>query len=211
MLFKDRSEAGRLLSDRLTAYCQKPVCVIGLARGGIVTAASVISVLHIPLEIIVVKKLSSVASPEFAVGAIAPDAISVIHWKDAQRVGFDEVSMKRLTIEMSAKVKREMASYRKRKKPIDVIDKTVILVDDGAATGATMEAAVLWAKKKRARRIVVALPVAPHDVIARLQPEVDDVIVHTPIDRFESVGSYYQSFPPVSETQVVQLLEGSYL
>lgn len=211
MLFKDRQDAGTLLIDGLRAYCQKPVCVIGLARGGVVAAASVAHELQLPLDVLVIKKLSSERSPEFAIGAIAPDVVSVVHWKDAQRAGFDEVSMKRLIAERSTQVKRDMARYRKRKKPIDVTDKTVILVDDGAATGASMEAAVLWARKKRARRIIVALPVAPNDVIARLRPEVDGVTVLTPVDQFESVGSYYKSFPQVADTEVVQLLEGSTL
>lgn len=209
VLFKDRRDAGVYLIDGLKAYCQKPVCVIGLAKGGIIPAASIAHTLHIPLDILVIKKLFHETNPDFAIGAVAPDMVSVVHWKDAQRAGFDEVSMKHLIIEVSTQVKRDMTVYRRRKKPIDVAEKTIILVDDGAATGASMEVAVLWVRKKHARRIVVALPVAPNDVIARLKPEVDAVITHTPIDRFESVGSYYTSFPQVAESQVVQLLERS--
>ena len=208
VLFKDRSEAGILLADKLTAYCQKPVCIFGLARGGVITAAGVSRVLNIPFDVLVVKKLPSPYSKEFAIGAVAPDAVSVIHWKDAQRAGSDEVSIQHAVQALSVSIKSDSMRLRKGKSPIQVADKTVVLIDDGAATGATMEAAVLWAYKKRARSVIVALPVASNDVIARLKPEVDVVIVHTPVDHFESVGSYYQSFPQVSEAQVVQLIEG---
>lgn len=208
MLFKDRSEAGTLLADRLAAFCQKPVCVFGLARGGVVTAARVSHILNIPFDVLVVKKLSSPYNKEFAIGAVAPDAVSVIHWKDAQRVGSDEVSVHRAVQSLSENIKIDSLRLRKGKSPIRVAEKTVILIDDGAATGATMEAAVLWARKKRAHKVIVALPVAANEVVLRLKPEVDAIVVHAPVDHFESVGSYYQSFPQVSETQVVQLLQG---
>jgi len=199
VLFKNRSDAGLLLSDALAEFCQKPVCLFGLARGGVVVAESIAHKLNIPFDILVIKKLSSPHNPEFAIGAVAPDNVSVVHWKDVQRAGGDEVSIGHAIKELSGSVKRDMARLRKGKKPIDITGKTVILIDDGAATGATMETAVLWAYKKRARKVIVALPVASKDVIARLKPEVDAIIVHTPIDHFESVGSYYKTFDQVSD------------
>lgn len=208
MLFKNRSEAGELLSNALVTFSQKPVCVLGLARGGVVAAAHIAHKLGIPFDILVIKKLSSPHNPELAIGAVAPDNVSVIHWKDAQRAGSDEVSIVYATKGLSDSVKRDMIHLRKGKKPIDLTDKTAILVDDGAATEAIMEAAVLWARKKRARKVIIALPVASNRMIARLKPEVDAVVVQAPVDHYESAGSYYKQFDQVTDQMMVQLLRG---
>ncbi|MBI5019758.1 phosphoribosyltransferase [Candidatus Gottesmanbacteria bacterium] len=208
MLLKNRLDAGILLADKLLAYRTPPVLILGLAKGGLVTAKGISGVLGVAFDVLVVKKLSSKLDPEFALGAVAPDHVSLIHWKDAHRMGADEEYMKKAVNDLSADVKRLMAAYRRDKKPLAVADKTIIIVDDGAATGATMEAAILWARKKRAKKIIAALPVAPHSVATKLRPEVDELIILHEMKEFSSVGSCYEEFGQVTDGEVVQLLEG---
>lgn len=208
VLLKNRLETGILLADKLLAYRTPPVLILGLAKGGAVVAKGISGVMGIGFDVLVVKKLSSRQSPEFAIGAVAPDHVSLIHWKDAHRIGADEEYIKKAVDDLSAEVKHTMAVYRKNRKPLAVADKTVIIVDDGAATGATMEAAVLWARKKHARKIVVALPVAPLSVAAKLRPEVDELVTLLTVKEFQSVGSYYEVFDQVADDEVIQLLEG---
>lgn len=208
MLLKSRSDAGKLLADKLLPYRHTPVVVLGLANGGVVTARSIFRVLGGTLDVLVVKKIPSPYDAEFALGAVAPDNVRVIHWKDAQRAGADEEYMSRAVSALSAGIKQRSAYLRKGRKPLAVAEKTVILVDDGAATGATMEAAVLWARKKQARNIVVALPVLEADVAAKLRPEVHALVALAEVSGMRSVGACYESFAQISDQEVIQLLQG---
>lgn len=208
VLLKSRSEAGILLADKLLAYRNAPVIILGLAKGGLVTAQSISKVLGVHFDVLVVKKLPSPYEPEFALGAVAPDNVSLIHWKDAHRVGADEEYMKKAVSELSSDIKKSAGNYRRGKKPLIFADKTVIIVDDGAATGATMETAVVWARKKRAGKIVVALPVIATDVAAKLYPEVDELVVLSELPDMPSVGSCYEIFDQVADEEVIQLLQG---
>ncbi len=206
MLFNDRQQAGTLLSDKLTAYRQSGALILGLARGGVAIAASAAKTLNVRLDVLVVKKLGSPYNREFAIGAVAPDGIFIVHWKDAHRTGVDEEFVKYEVARLTGEIQKQLSMYRKGQKPITVEDQVVILVDDGAATGATMEAAVLWARKKKARRIVVGLPVASAEAIASLRPEVDELVVHSVEEELESVGVFYQSFEQLTDGEVVKLL-----
>jgi len=207
VLLKSRSEAGILLADKLLAYRNTPVIILGLAKGGMVTAKRVSESLGATIDILVVKKLSSPYDAEFALGAVAPDHVSLIHWKDAHRVGVDEEYMKKAVFELSAVIKQAAARYRKGRKPLVIADKTVLIIDDGAATGATMEAAVMWARKKRAKKIVVALPVVTDAVAAKLRPEVDELVALEEMPTMHSVGASYETFNQVTDEEVVQLLQ----
>lgn len=208
MLLKSRSEAGNLLADKLLAYRNTPVIVLGLANGGVVTARSIFHILGGSLDVLVVKKIPSPYDAEFALGAVAPDNVSLIHWKDAHRIGADEEYMKHMVSGFNAVIKQRAAHYRKERRPLAIAEKTVILVDDGAATGATMEAAVLWARKKRAKKIVVALPVVAVDVAAKIRPEVDDLVVLEEVSGMRSVGACYETFNQITDEEVIQLLQG---
>lgn len=208
VLFKDRQHAGILLAEKLTAYQSGHVLILGIARGGFVTAKTIADKLQLPVDVLVIKKLSGPHDREFAIGAIAPDKAEIIHWKEAQRSGADEMYVQHEVLRLSREISTRMATYRKGRKPIAVQGKTVLLIDDGAATGATMEAAVLWAKRKKAKSIVVAIPVISGDALRKLRPEVDEVVAyHTP-DAFVAVGDYYESFPQITDEEVVSLGRG---
>lgn len=180
--------------------------VVGLARGGVAVARPIASALGVPLDVLIIKKISSPHNPELALGALAPDGVAVVHWRMAHRVAADEAYIKSQKEALTGVIKQKTLLYRKGKSPLSVAGKEVVVVDDGAATGATLEAAVQWLRAKKARSIVVALPVSGPEVIARIAPEVLKVVVlHTPSD-MGSVGEYYDEFPQVTDEEVIALL-----
>jgi predicted phosphoribosyltransferase len=164
-VFTNRNDAGLRLGKELISRRITADLIVGLARGGVVVSAALSRVLHIPHDVLVVKKIGSPGNPEFAVGAVVPEG-----------------------------------------QLLDIRDKTVILTDDGAATGATMYAAIRWAQNHKAKKIIVALPVAPPEIAAKLRVLADAVIVlDTPYD-FGAVGEFYKNFPQMTDEEVVQLL-----
>lgn len=206
MIRTDRQEAGKLLSEKLEHVRGTKAVVLGLARGGMVVAGVIARALNLPLDVLVIKKIPSPASAEFALGALAPDNVQVIHWKVAHRTGADEDYIKTQNAELNDQIKQKIILYRKGRKPLDVRGKTVVVVDDGAATGATIEVAVKWLKQKKAGRIIVALPVAPREIIGKIKPEVSELIVLETPENFSAVGQFYKDFPQVEDEEVVKLL-----
>lgn len=206
VIFKNRTDAGNTLASLLASYATSSVLILGLARGGIAVACAIAKKLGIPFDVLVVKKVSSPYSKEFAIGAEAPDNVSVIHWADAHRAGADEDYVHRQLSIIATDIRHRMSTYRKGRKPLSVRDKTVLFVDDGAATGATMEAAIVWARKKGATQVIIALPVSSTDAYARISPEADETYVLQNEQRLAAVGDYYETFTQVSDEDVIRLL-----
>lgn len=206
-MFTDRTEAGHLLAQKLISYRRSAAVVVGLARGGGVTARAVADDLNLLLDILVVKKIGAPGEAELAIGALAPDNVSSINWRFAQMLGVDEDYIKGAISHQSSVVRQKTLLYRKGKKPYKFREKTVILVDDGAATGATIEAAIKWLRKKHAKKIVVALPVAPKEFLPKITPEVDELVVLETPEAFGAVGQFYERFPQVTDEEVVELLQ----
>lgn len=206
VLFKDRYQTGTLLAQKLSAYRGTSALVVGLPRGGIVVAAQVARELSLPLDILVVKKIPSPLSPEFAIGALAPDGVSIVHWTAVHQSGADEDYINQEINSLSQHIREKMVLYRRRRKPLTVKGKAVILVDDGAATGATMEVAILWCRRKKAKKIVVVLPVAPPEFVIKVKPEVNELVVLETPEGFSAVGQFYENFEQVSDEEVVELL-----
>lgn len=206
-MFITRQDAGTILAEKLASYTGQPDLVLGLPRGGVVVASVVSKQIKLLLDVLVIKKIPSPNQAELGIGALAPDDVSYIDWKLALRVAADEDYIKSQILELSELIKKKLLLYRKGKKPLIVREKTIIVVDDGAATGATLEAAIRWLRKKKAKKIVVGLPVAPPEIIAKIRPEVNElVVVETPLD-FSAVGQFYKEFPQVEDEEVVKLLQ----
>ncbi|MEK7533502.1 MAG: phosphoribosyltransferase family protein [Patescibacteria group bacterium] len=206
VLFKDRQHASLLLADKLAKHQGTPLHVLGLARGGVVTASVVAAKLGFVLDVLVVKKLASPHNAELAIGAVIQENVSLIHWKAAQRVGADEAYIQKEVERLNHEIDRQVRAYRKGKKPISLEGKAVLLIDDGAATGTTMEAAVRWAKKKKAKKIIVAVPIISTEAGKLLRPEVDELVVCHEAGTLTAVSSYYESFPQVTDKEVIELL-----
>lgn len=207
MVFTDRHQGGVLLARELSSYRGTDAIILGLARGGIKTARAVADTLNLPLDVLVIGKIGAPGQEELAMGALAPDGVSFIDWRFAQRLGVDEGFIKSQIPNLNDQIIRKTLLYRKGKKQYKLREKTVILVDDGAATGATIEAATRWLRKKHVRKIVVAIPVAPKELLGTIKTEVDElVILYTP-EEFSAVGQFYKDFDQISDEDVVELLK----
>lgn len=207
MVFKDRSQAGVLLAEKLSSYRGTASYVLGLARGGVAVAKTLADNLSLPPDVLVVKKIGAPGQEELAIGALAPDGVSHIDWRFAQRLGVDEAYIKEVISHQSSAIREKTLLYRKGRKPYDFREKTVIIVDDGAATGATIEVVIKWVRKKHAKRIVIALPIAPRALLSKITPEVDELIVLQTPDEFSAVGQFYKDFQQVSDEEVLELLK----
>lgn len=205
-MIQNRMQAGVLLAKKLREFAGKSAVVIGLARGGVPVAAAIASALQIPVDVMVVKKIGSPVNPEFGLGAVAPDGVTFIDWRTAHRVGVDEHYMNKAVSDQQSAISEKTRQYRKGKKPYQLKDKTVIVADDGAATGASLEAAIKWLRVKKSRKIIVALPVAPLDVVSKIKPEVDHLIALETPKEFGSVGQWYEDFEQVEDGEVVRLI-----
>lgn len=210
MIFKDRNRAGVLLAEKLSSYRGKDALVMGLARGGMNVARTLADDLNLPLDVLVVKKIGAPGQEELAIGALAPDGVSHVDWRFAQMLGVDEEYIKSQIPSTNDQIKQKTLLYRKGRKPYKFREKTVILVDDGAATGATIEAAIKWLRKKHAKRIVVALPIAPKEVIPKIAPQADELVILDSPEEFSAVGQFYEQFEQVTDEEVVALLHNKF-
>ena len=210
MLFKNRIEAGQALAAALEKFNEaKRTVVLGLPRGGVVVACEVAKALHLPLDVIVPRKIGAPDNPELAIGAIAGNGVVL----DKELISLLNVPEEyiRSEIERQQKeAKRRLALFRKGQKDQDWAGWTAILVDDGIATGSTMRASISALKKMHASKIVVAVPVGPPDTIENLKLEVDEIIcLYTP-SSFMAVGQFYDRFPQTSDEEVVDLLRSAW-
>lgn len=210
MVFRDRAEAGSILADALTQYRDATdTVVIALPRGGVVVGAAVAAALHLPLDIIVPRKIGAPHNAEYAIGAITESGEPVwdtqaVHLTDAS----DEFCAAAVARERT-EAQRRLALYRASRPPRNVHGNTVILVDDGIATGLTIRAAIVTLRAEGARRIVVAAPVAAADTIVRVRQEADDTVIHHATPDFAAVGQFYASFDQTTDSEVITLLRAA--
>ena len=206
MTFSSRAQAGEKLGEHLRRTKLAVDLVIGLPRGGVVVAAEVARVLQRPLAALVVRKIGHPRHREFAVGALAEDGTVLLDEDAVQRTGVGADELREVVAEETARLE----SYRKKfhpHGPPQYEGKSVLIVDDGLATGATTEAAVRSAKQQGATRVIVAVPVASDSAMERLQRVADQVIALHVDPEFDAVGRYYRSFPQNTDEEVVALLE----
>jgi putative phosphoribosyl transferase len=206
--FQDRRDAGRVLARMLAEYRDRPdVWVLGLARGGVPVAAEIAAALHAPLDVFVVRKLGVPRWPELAMGAIASGGGIVVNEDVVRGAHVSEAQLQAVIAVETEELRRREATYRGAAPPVSLADKTVILADDGIATGATMLAAVRAVRGAKPARVIVAVPVGPHEVRERLRGEADDVVIATMPRRFEAVGQVFADFGQVSDDEVRAALQ----
>ena len=205
--YRNRSEAGRLLAQELAHYKSKAdVVVLGLTRGGIPVAAEVASALHAPLDAIVVRKLGVPFQPELAMGAIAGDDTQVLDKRLVHALDLTNQDVEEVITRERAELERRERLYRGGRALLDLRERTAILVDDGLATGSTMLAAVAFARKRLAKRIVMAVPVASVEALEKLREKVDECVCPATPDPFFAVGDWYGNFLPTEDAEVLKLL-----
>lgn len=207
--FKDRAEGGRFLAQKLVQYANDPnVVVLALPRGGVPVAFEVAQRLKAPLDVFVVRKLGIPGLEECAMGAIASGGIRVLNDRVISYLRIPVEAVDEITAEELRELERRELLYRGARPPVDVTGQTVILVDDGLATGSTMRAAVKALRRKNPEKIVVAVPVGARDVCDSFKNEVDTVAVCaiTP-EPFNAVGLWYRDFSQTNDVEVQQLLK----
>jgi putative phosphoribosyl transferase len=206
--FHDRVQAGQVLSQKLKAYADRPeVIVLALPRGGVPVAREVARVLHAPLDVFLVRKLGTPGQEELAMGAIASGGIRVLNEEVIRALRVSQRVIDSVTARELRELARRERLYREGRPELDVTDSVVILVDDGLATGSTMRAAVRALRQAKAKRIVVAVPVAAAPTCRDIHQEVDELIcLHTP-EPFYSVGFWYEDFSQTSDEEIREMLE----
>src|SRR5437588_11043742 len=206
-IFPDRAEAGRLLGLKLSKYAGRDdVIVLGLPRGGVPVAYEVAQALRAPLDVFIVRKLGVPGFEELAAGAIASGGVRVLN-EDVMRAlpNADEI-IEAVTQRETAELERREQEYRDGRPAPEIRGRTVILIDDGLATGATMRAAVKALRQRRAAKIVVAVPVGPPDTCKEFEDEADEVVCASAPAFFQAVGQYYEDFSQTSDEEVRELL-----
>ena len=208
MRFHDRIQAGRALAERLRAYAgRSDVIVLALPRGGVPVGYEVAAALGAPLDVFLVRKLGVPGHPELAMGALAGNGIRILTRDIIDEMGIGDEAIEHVTAAELAELARRERAYRGARPAPVLSNRTIILVDDGLATGATMEAAVAAARQGGPARIVVAAPVGAPETCARLASVADEVVcVETPRS-FQAVGLWYDRFEQTSDEEVVALLE----
>jgi predicted phosphoribosyltransferase len=208
MMFASREEAGKRLGYYLEGQGVQAELVLGLPRGGVVVAAEVARVLNLPLNVLIVRKIGHPFHREFAVGALAENDIVVLDASATGRVSLLNTELQEIITEEKQRLRSYEAMFHPQGWP-DLAGKSVLVVDDGLATGATTEAAVLSARKRRARRITVAAPVASQEAVMRLSRVADDIQVFCVDPNFDAVGRYYDVFSQTTDQEVLEALTES--
>jgi putative phosphoribosyl transferase len=202
--FADRGDAGRQVAARLrTERIPADAVVLGIPRGGVVVAAEVARELGLPLDVVVPAKVGAPGNPEYAIGAVAPDGVVVPN----PEAGYSAEEVARFSGPAHEKIQRSISNFLGDREPTPLGGRTVLVVDDGLATGLTALAAVDYIRRQGAKRIVLAVPVASRSAVAALRDHADDVIALSVPEGFMAVGQFYRYFGQTEDDEVVELLD----
>jgi putative phosphoribosyl transferase len=208
VIFSDRSEAGARLAEALGHLADEQVVVLGVPRGGVEVAAEVARLRRWPLDIVVPRKVGAPFNPELGLGAIAP-GVRVLDEGMLRTLNVDRDYLENEIASQEEEIRRRTEAYRKGRPSVDLQGKFAVIVDDGVATGGTAAAAVRWARAQGATRVVLAIPVAPKEAVAKLSKEADEVVCLATPEPFFAVGQWYERFAQTSDEEVVDLLKRS--
>lgn len=206
MLFKDRHDAGRRLAAALQAYRGKGALVMAVPRGGVIVAGPVAESLVAPLDVVIPRKVGLPGNPELAVAAVAPGGTVIYNERLMRTLNLQREELKPAVDREQVEIKRRLQAYRGQARQAELTGRIVIVVDDGIATGLTMEAALLSLRQARPDRLVLAIPVAPPDTLERLQSHVDHLICLAAPEPFYAVGQFYEDFGQVTDAEVKAVL-----
>ena len=209
MVFENRTQAGKLLSERLSDFSHREdVIVLAIPRGGVVIGAEISHVLGIPLNVVVTKKIGAPENSELAIGAVAEDGKPIFNEDLVRRLHVTDVYLRTATALVHKKIADYIQQFRDGK-VLHVSGKVAIITDDGVATGSTMEAALSWLREREPEEVVLAVPTGARESMERLEKLADrTVVLDTPL-WFSAVGQFYRQFDQVSDEQVKHILEMS--
>ena len=208
MIFEDRVDAGRRLAKRLEGYAHRAdVVVLGVPRGGVVVASEVAMALGVPLDVFLSRKLGVPGQTELAFGAVSASGGRYLDEYILRTTGITNAQVEWITAEVRKELDRRASVYRGGRPPLNVSDKTVLLVDDGVATGASVYAAILALRQMEPARLLLAVPVAPASAWEWLRTVVDEIVCLDLPEPFAAVGGFYRNFAQVEDVEVVRLLQ----
>jgi putative phosphoribosyl transferase len=205
--FRNRTEAGQILAQHLTAYTNREnLLVLALPRGGVPVAFEVATALNAPLDVCIVRKLGLPGHKELAMGAIASGGIEVLNNDVINTLGIKKEIIQGVAAEELQELQRRDRTYRGDAPPINVKNQTIILIDDGIATGSTIGAAIALLKQQQPASIVVAVPVAPRSTYKELHSEVDEIVCLQTPELMSAIGVWYEDFSQTTDEEVRELL-----
>ena len=205
--FRDRTAAGRQLTQQLKSYANRANCtVLALPRGGVPIAYEIAHGLNLPLDLCLVRKLGEPGHKENAIGAIALDGIRVLNHSAIRWLGISQQMVEEVTAQELRELHRRDRTYRGDLPRVNICEQTVILVDDGLATGATMQAAVRWVRSQNPQQLIVAVPIASGTAYQEVKTQVDRLICLCIPDRLYAIGQWYDDFSQITDEQVCSLL-----
>jgi len=209
--FLDRREAGHVLAGHLTRYADRDdVAVLALPRGGVPVAFEVAQALHLPLDVLIVRKLGVPGHEELAMGAIASGGVRIVNEGVMRDMGISAPLLESVAVGEQNELARREKVYRGERQAVGVEGRTILLVDDGLATGSTMRAAVAALRQRNPERVVVAVPVAARSTCEELKEEVDEVVCAVTPAPFYGVGQWYENFSQTSDEEVKELLDRAF-
>ncbi|MDP9132246.1 MAG: phosphoribosyltransferase [Nitrospirota bacterium] len=206
-MFKNREEAGRLLAQELVELCNDPHAILlALPRGGVAVGYQLSVALHLPLDVLITRKIGAPGNPEYALGAVSETG--ALYWNDEALSGrsYSKGDLDSAMRAQQQEVARRVALYRKGRPFPDLTDRTVILVDDGLATGATFFASVATVRQRNPRRVIGALPVGPRETVQEARRLLDHLIVLRVPEPFYAVGNFYEDFTQVEDQDMLHFL-----
>jgi putative phosphoribosyl transferase len=209
-VFRDREEAGRLLAERLKAYRDDPNgLILALPRGGVAVGYTLSLALHLPLDVLITRKLGAPGNPEYAMGAIAETGALILNQEAMRAFALSREDMDKQIRTQQEEIARRQALYRGGRPLPTLTGRTVLLVDDGIATGSTFFASIEALKKLHPMRIVAAIAVGPRETLIRVRQKVDELIVLLTPEPFYAVGNHYEDFTQVEDDAVLRYLAGA--
>jgi putative phosphoribosyl transferase len=206
-MFKDRMTAGKKLVEKLVKHTKNSTVVVALPRGGVVVGSPVARELHAPMDVVIVRKIGPPRNPELGIGAIAEDAVVFLDTDMIDTLQISRQVLSMLQQQEYEELERRRLLYRGGKSLPLLTDKTVILVDDGLATGVTARAAILSIKKHHPKKIIFAVPVCSREAAEEIKSWVDSIICLEVPEKLDAIGQYYEDFRQVSDEEVIALLK----
>lgn len=206
-MYLDRLAAGKRLAEELENYDFESVCILAVPRGGIAVAAPVAQKYNTPLQVLVTRKIGHPENPEFAVGSVMPDGSAVVDADTLRLYHVPQDYLEEAIIREYAELRRRMILYTGSEALPDVKGRTVMVVDDGIATGYTMKAAARWLKTRDPLKMILAAPVASPEAVRKLAKEADAVICPLQPEDFMSVGAFYHDFAQITDQEAIRILQ----
>lgn len=208
MIFRDRAEAGSMLAEEIAGFIEKDALLLAVPRGGVVIAAEIARLLNLSIDLIIPRKIGAPQNAEVAIGAVTQDGTTLFNQRLIEIMGISRLELEELVSHEVDEIRRRMSLYGAGQNIGRSKGRQLIVVDDGVATGFTMQAALRSARSYQPKELVVAIPVAPRDTLELLKKEVDRTVCLTVPEDFYAVGQFYENFEQTADEKVIEIMRG---